>query len=128
MSVNRFQTVVGVKNSAGSDRRRVKARQRFDEAIQIAGETPALQTQAEPLQTSGGNERRIPSAASSGPMHVSGVIYSGWEQRMEKKIFWVTFTVLGLVADVVLPLWWALAATIPIGVFSWWLAYRSGSR
>ena len=61
-------------------------------------------------------------------MHVSGVIYSGWEQRMEKKIFWVTFTVLGLVADVVLPLWWALAATIPIGVFSWWLAYRSGSR
>jgi hypothetical protein len=47
---------------------------------------------------------------------------------MERKIFWVTFTVLGLVADVVLPLWWALAATIPIACFSWWLAYRSGSR
>ena len=33
---------------------------------------------------------------------------------MERKIFWATFTVLGLVADVVFPLWWALAATIPI--------------
>ena len=44
---------------------------------------------------------------------------------MEKKIFWGMFTVLGLLADFVLPLWWALAATIPIGVFSWWVAYRS---
>lgn len=45
---------------------------------------------------------------------------------MEKKIFWTTFTVLGLIADFALPLWWALVATIPIGVASWWLAYRSG--
>ena len=44
---------------------------------------------------------------------------------MEKKIFWTTFAVLGLVADLALPLWWALAATLPIGYFSWWLAYRS---
>lgn len=44
---------------------------------------------------------------------------------MEKKIFWGVFTILGLVADVVLPLWWAVAATIPIGVASWWVAYRS---
>ncbi len=29
------------------------------------------------------------------------------------------------VADLSLPLWWALAATIPIGLLSWWLAYRS---
>jgi hypothetical protein len=43
---------------------------------------------------------------------------------MEKKIFWATFTVLGLTADLFLPLWWALAATIPIGAFSWWFAYR----
>jgi hypothetical protein len=43
---------------------------------------------------------------------------------MEKKIFWATFTVLGLTADLFLPLWWALGATIPIGVFSWWFAYR----
>jgi hypothetical protein len=47
-------------------------------------------------------------------------------KNMEKKIFWISFTVLGLVADVVLPLWWALGATIPIVYISWWLAYRSG--
>jgi uncharacterized membrane protein len=45
---------------------------------------------------------------------------------MEKKIFWISFTVLGLVADVVLPIWWGLAAMIPIMYFSWWIAYRSG--
>jgi hypothetical protein len=45
---------------------------------------------------------------------------------MEKKIFWISLTVLGLVADVVLPIWWALAAMIPIMYFSWWIAYRSG--
>jgi len=44
---------------------------------------------------------------------------------MQRKIFWVAFGALGLVADLALPFWWALAATIPIGVFSWWLAYRS---
>jgi hypothetical protein len=44
---------------------------------------------------------------------------------VERKIFWIVFTVLGLVADIVLPLWWALAATIPIAVASWWVAYRS---
>ena len=32
---------------------------------------------------------------------------------VERKIFWITFTMLGLVADLVLPLWWALGATIP---------------
>jgi hypothetical protein len=26
---------------------------------------------------------------------------------------------------VLLPLWWALAATIPIVWVSWWIAYRS---
>jgi hypothetical protein len=45
---------------------------------------------------------------------------------MEKKIFWASFTVLGVAADLALPLWWALAATIPIALVSWWLAYRSG--
>jgi hypothetical protein len=33
---------------------------------------------------------------------------------MERKIFWTTFAILGLAADFVLPLWWALCATIPI--------------
>jgi len=44
---------------------------------------------------------------------------------MERKIFWIVFVALGLVADFILPIWWALAATIPIGVLSWWIAYRS---
>jgi hypothetical protein len=44
---------------------------------------------------------------------------------MEKKIFWITFTLLGLVADFTLPLWWALGATIPIVYLSWWVAYKS---
>lgn len=44
---------------------------------------------------------------------------------MERKVFWILFVVLGTVADIVLPLWWALAATIPIVYVSWWVAYRS---
>ncbi len=44
---------------------------------------------------------------------------------MERKIFWIVFFVLGLAADILLPLWWALAATIPIVYVSWWVAYRS---
>ena len=44
---------------------------------------------------------------------------------MERKIFWLTFAILGLVADYFLPMWWALFATIPIGAVSWWVAYRS---
>ncbi len=45
---------------------------------------------------------------------------------MERKIFLISFTVIGIAADVVLPIWWGLLATIPIGYASWWLAYRSG--
>jgi hypothetical protein len=44
---------------------------------------------------------------------------------VEKKIFWGSFFILGLVADLALPLLWALLATIPIGFISWWIAYRS---
>jgi hypothetical protein len=44
---------------------------------------------------------------------------------MERKIFWICFVVLGLIADVVLPIWWGLLATIPIIYLSWWIAYRS---
>jgi hypothetical protein len=44
---------------------------------------------------------------------------------MQRKIFWGTFTVLGLAADLLLPFWWAVGATIPLLAFSWWLAYRS---
>jgi hypothetical protein len=44
---------------------------------------------------------------------------------MQKKIFWTMFTVLGLLADLSLPMWWALAAIVPLGFVSWWVAYRS---
>lgn len=37
----------------------------------------------------------------------------------------MVFTGLGLLADFLLPLWWGLAATLPILVFAWWVAYRS---
>jgi hypothetical protein len=44
---------------------------------------------------------------------------------VQKKIFWMSFTVLSLVADFALPLMWGLLATIPIALISWWVAYRS---
>lgn len=44
---------------------------------------------------------------------------------MQRKIFWMIFVILGLVADFALPLLWAIAATIPILFISWWIAYRS---
>ena len=44
---------------------------------------------------------------------------------MERKIFWICFMILGLIADVILPIWWGLLATIPILFLSWWIAYRS---
>jgi hypothetical protein len=44
---------------------------------------------------------------------------------VQRKIFWLLFTVLGLVADFALPVWWAIGAMIPIGMVSWWVAYRS---
>jgi hypothetical protein len=44
---------------------------------------------------------------------------------VERKVFWLLFTFVGLIADFFLPMWWALAATIPICVGCWWVAYRS---
>ena len=44
---------------------------------------------------------------------------------MQKKIFWAVFIILGFVADIYLPLIWALLATIPIAFVSWWFAYKS---
>ena len=48
------------------------------------------------------------------------------EPAMERKLFWATFLILSLIADVALPLLWGLIATIPIALLSWWIAYRSG--
>jgi len=51
---------------------------------------------------------------------------AAYNPQMERKIFWLVFVVLGLIADFVLPIWWALLSTIPIVFLSWWVAYRSG--
>ena len=47
------------------------------------------------------------------------------ESSMQRKMFWIIFALLGLIADFELPIWLSLVATIPIGVLSWWIAYRS---
>ncbi len=44
---------------------------------------------------------------------------------MEKKIFWIIFAGLSVLAEVVLPFWWAVVATFPILLLSWWIVYRS---
>jgi len=44
---------------------------------------------------------------------------------MQRKVFWLSFIVLSLTADFTLPLLWAVLATLPIAVLSWWIAYRS---
>jgi hypothetical protein len=44
---------------------------------------------------------------------------------LKRKVFWTVFMALDAAADLGLPLWWELAATVPIGLASWWLAYRS---
>jgi hypothetical protein len=44
---------------------------------------------------------------------------------MQRKVFWTMFGALGLVADLALPFWWAMGATIPLAWVSWWVAYRS---
>ena len=44
---------------------------------------------------------------------------------MQNRIFWILVIVLGLIADIVLPLMWGLVATIPIVIVSWWIVYRS---
>ncbi len=44
---------------------------------------------------------------------------------MQKKLFWLIFIVLDLLATMLLPFWWGMAATVPILVATWWVVYRS---
>jgi uncharacterized membrane protein len=44
---------------------------------------------------------------------------------VERKIFWLSFITLSLIADFTLPLVWGLVLTIPMLALSWWVAYRS---
>jgi len=47
-------------------------------------------------------------------------------QSLERRIFWTVVGVLGLIAVVVLPLWWGVASALPIALIAWWVAYQSG--
>lgn len=55
-----------------------------------------------------------------------GPAYNTFEGTLEKKLFWIIFLGLSLLADVLLPFFWGMVATLPIVVLSWWLVYRSG--
>jgi hypothetical protein len=50
---------------------------------------------------------------------------SRFEVLMKRKVFWGTFLMLGLLADIVLPIIWGIVATIPLVFVSWWIAYKS---
>jgi hypothetical protein len=50
---------------------------------------------------------------------------SAYNNKMQRKVFWTTFGLFGLAADLALPFWWAMGATIPLAWLSWWIAYRS---
>lgn len=45
---------------------------------------------------------------------------------MQKKMFWLLFTTLGLALDFAVPLVWGLILTLPLVVLCWWMAFRSG--
>ena len=46
---------------------------------------------------------------------------------MEKKIFWILFTVLGTLVCFVVPnLWLGLVLQMPLIVLCWWIVYKSG--
>jgi len=45
---------------------------------------------------------------------------------MQKKLFWVIYIVLSLIADFTLPLMWSLIMSVPLLILSWWVAFRSG--
>lgn len=44
---------------------------------------------------------------------------------MQRKVFWISFLMIGLCADLILPLMWGIFATVPIVFLSWWIAYKS---
>jgi uncharacterized membrane protein len=43
----------------------------------------------------------------------------------QRKMFWLLVAAMSTVAGLALPLYWGLAATLPILVASWWIVYRS---
>jgi membrane protein implicated in regulation of membrane protease activity len=47
------------------------------------------------------------------------------DKPKQRKVFWIVIAVLGLLANVLLPLGWLLVATLPIVLVAWWVAYQS---
>jgi hypothetical protein len=45
---------------------------------------------------------------------------------MQRRIFWLSFIVLGAALDIALPWMWALVLNLPLVILCWWIAYRSG--
>ena len=45
---------------------------------------------------------------------------------MQRKIFWLLFLTLGVLADVLLPLIWGVLVMLPLAILCWWIVYRSG--
>ena len=44
----------------------------------------------------------------------------------QKKLFWIIYIGLSLIADFTLPLVWGLIASVPLLFLSWWIVYKSG--
>jgi hypothetical protein len=47
---------------------------------------------------------------------------------VERKTFWITFTMLELLGLWGLPFFWVLIVLIPIGIICWWITYRTDLR
>ena len=69
------------------------------------------------------------------PAHKSFFLYGsarhltfgvGWP--VERKAFWITFTILGLLGLWGLPFLWAVTLLGPIGVICWWILFRTDLR
>ena len=69
--------------------------------------------------------RSVPQQQFRKPPNQPIVNTRRYNTGVQKKIFWVLVLVLGLIADVTLPLIWGFVATIPIIFVSWWIVYRS---
>jgi hypothetical protein len=69
----------------------------------------------------------FPGVERGGPARVkTGVSLLFEVVGLQKKMMWIIFTVLSLLADFCLPLMWGIIATFPLFLLSWWIAYRSG--
>ncbi len=45
---------------------------------------------------------------------------------MQKKVFWLLFTVVSSITGLTLSIYWNLALALPLVVVCWWVVYRSG--